>query len=186
MQSCRSASCYLPPHETTPNVLVLSAATAVAFTCVRAAQPATSPATPTEEIRPATPSAAPGTAKPKVKKPKNPNDPDEAAEEVVALSPFTVSDTDDKSWQATTTLIGSRTNQELIKVPINVDVITAEFMRDLGAFSMDVDAARFVVESTSRPGSVAQRRTHQLPRPEHGRCVAQFLHVACPVGRLQR
>jgi hypothetical protein len=66
-----------------------------------------------------------------------------ATEEVVALSPFTVSDTDDKSWQATTTLIGSRTNQELIKVPVNVDVITAEFMRDLGAFSMD-DAARFV------------------------------------------
>ena len=66
-----------------------------------------------------------------------------ATEEVIALSPFTVSDTDDKSWQATTTLIGSRTNQELIKVPVNVDVITAEFMRDLGAFSMD-DAARFV------------------------------------------
>src|SRR5687768_4801101 len=65
------------------------------------------------------------------------------ADEVVSLSPFTVSDTDDKSWQATTTLIGSRTNQELIKVPVNVDVITAEFMRDLGAFSME-DAARFV------------------------------------------
>ena len=31
-------------------------------------------------------------------------------EEVVSLSPFTVSDTDDKSWQATTTLIGSRTS----------------------------------------------------------------------------
>ena len=63
--------------------------------------------------------------------------------EVVTLSPFTVADTDDKSWQATTTLIGSRTNQELLKVPVNVDVITSEFMRDLGAFSHD-DAARFV------------------------------------------
>lgn len=66
-----------------------------------------------------------------------------SSDEVIALSPFTVSDTDDKSWQATTTLIGSRTNQELIKVPVNVDVITSEFMRDLGAFSME-DAARFV------------------------------------------
>src|ERR671919_791743 len=65
------------------------------------------------------------------------------AEEVVSLSPFTVTDVDDKSWQATTTLIGSRTNQELIKVPVNVDVITSEFMRDLGAFSME-DAAQFV------------------------------------------
>ncbi|MBL9190013.1 MAG: TonB-dependent receptor plug domain-containing protein [Opitutaceae bacterium] len=71
-------------------------------------------------------------------------------EEVVALSPFTVSDTDDKSWQATTTLIGSRTNQELIKVPVNVDVITSEFMRDLGAFSLD-DAAAFVAGVTVTP-----------------------------------
>ncbi|MEY3609248.1 MAG: hypothetical protein RLZZ447_2036 [Verrucomicrobiota bacterium] len=65
------------------------------------------------------------------------------SEEVVTLSPFTVADSDDKSWQATTTLIGSRTNQELLKVPVNVDVITSEFMRDLGAFSLE-DAARFV------------------------------------------
>jgi hypothetical protein len=65
------------------------------------------------------------------------------ADEVITLSPFTVADSDDKSWQATTTLIGSRTNQELLKVPVNVDVITSEFMRDLGAFSLD-DAARFV------------------------------------------
>jgi hypothetical protein len=72
------------------------------------------------------------------------------ADEVVSLSPFTVSDTDDKSWQATTTLIGSRTNQELIKVPVNVDVITSEFMRDLGAFSLD-DAATFVAGVTVTP-----------------------------------
>lgn len=63
--------------------------------------------------------------------------------EVVSLSPFTVSDTDDKSWLATTTLIGSRTNQELAKLPVTVDVITSEFMRDLGAFNME-DAAQFV------------------------------------------
>ena len=64
-------------------------------------------------------------------------------EEVVALSPFTVSETDDKSWLATTTLIGSRTNQDLAKLPVTVDVITAEFMRDLGAFNME-DAAQYV------------------------------------------
>ncbi|WP_414660178.1 TonB-dependent receptor plug domain-containing protein [Horticoccus sp. 23ND18S-11] len=69
--------------------------------------------------------------------------PPAAADEVIALSPFTVSDADDKSWQATTTLIGSRTNQELIKVPVNVDVITSEFMHDLALFSME-DAAAFV------------------------------------------
>ncbi|MCX6950965.1 MAG: TonB-dependent receptor plug domain-containing protein, partial [Verrucomicrobia bacterium] len=70
--------------------------------------------------------------------------------EVVALSPFTVSDTDDKSWQATTTLIGSRTNQELEKLPVTVDVITAEFMRDVGAFSLE-DAAQYVSGVTVSP-----------------------------------
>jgi ABC-type Fe2+-enterobactin transport system substrate-binding protein len=76
-----------------------------------------------------------------------------ATEEVVALSPFTVSDTDDKSWQATTTLIGSRTNQELIKVPVNVDVITSEFMRDLGRVQ------------SGRCGAVRRRRRrHAAPR----------------------
>ena len=66
-----------------------------------------------------------------------------SSDEIISLSPFTVADTDDKSWQATTTLIGSRTNQELAKLPVTVDVITAEFMRDLGAFSME-DAAQYV------------------------------------------
>ena len=64
-------------------------------------------------------------------------------DDILALSPFTVSETDDKSWLATTTLIGSRTNQELAKLPVTVDVITAEFMRDLGAFNLE-DAAQFV------------------------------------------
>ncbi len=73
-----------------------------------------------------------------------------STDEVVSLSPFTVSDTDDKSWLATTTLIGSRTNQELAKLPVTVDVITAEFMRDIGAFSME-DAAQYVAGVTVTP-----------------------------------
>jgi TonB-dependent Receptor Plug Domain len=73
--------------------------------------------------------------------PSSPSNP--ATEDILALSPFTVSETDDKSWLATTTLIGSRTNQELAKLPVTVDVITAEFMRDLGAFNLE-DAAQYV------------------------------------------
>ena len=64
-------------------------------------------------------------------------------QEVVALSPFTVREDNDKSWFATTTLIGSRTNQELARLPATVDVITADFMRDIGAFNME-DAAQYV------------------------------------------
>ena len=66
-----------------------------------------------------------------------------AEQEVVALSPFTVKEENDKTWFATTTLLGSRTNQELAKLPATVDVITADFMRDIGAFNME-DAAQYV------------------------------------------
>jgi hypothetical protein len=96
--------------------------------------------------RPATSTPAP--LKPEAKPAKAPKA--LTAEDVIELSPFTVSDTDDKSWQATTTLIGSRTNQELAKLPVTVDVITAEFMRDLGVFNMD-DAAQFVSGVTVTP-----------------------------------
>ncbi|MBL9202269.1 MAG: TonB-dependent receptor plug domain-containing protein, partial [Opitutaceae bacterium] len=122
----------------TSRLLVLSlAAAAVAAGAFAQAAQTEQPAKPTPPSAEAVPAVSPAKPRPK---PKLPGEP---ADEVIELSPFTVSDIDDKSWQATTTLIGSRTNQELIKVPVNVDVITSEFMRDLGAFSLD-DAARFI------------------------------------------
>src|SRR5258708_7286882 len=69
--------------------------------------------------------------------------------EVVELSPFRVSSSDG-SWTATTTLIGNRTQQELAKVPAAVDVLTAEFMRDLGLGSLE-DSAGFVAGLTVQP-----------------------------------
>ena len=61
----------------------------------------------------------------------------------VELSPFVVSGEAETSWVATTTLVGTRTNQELTRVPATVDVLTADFMKDLGLFTME-DAAQFV------------------------------------------
>ncbi len=70
-------------------------------------------------------------------------------DEVVHLSPFTVT-SDDDSWTATTTLVGTRTNQDLAKVPASVDVITSEFIKDLGLGSLE-DAASFVAGLTVQP-----------------------------------
>jgi hypothetical protein len=70
--------------------------------------------------------------------------------EVVSLSPFVVNTARDTSWRAATTLIGNRTNQELIKLPMTVDAITSEFMRDLQLASTE-DAARFVSGLTVLP-----------------------------------
>lgn len=70
--------------------------------------------------------------------------------EVVELSPFEVKGAGEDKWNATNTLLGNRTNQELVKVPVTVDVLTSEFMADIGVFSMD-DAAAFVAGVTSVP-----------------------------------
>jgi len=70
--------------------------------------------------------------------------------EVVVLNPFTVDAGSDNSWTATSTLVGTRTNQELSKVPASVDVLTSEFLTDLGLESMD-DAAGFVAGLTVTP-----------------------------------
>ena len=74
----------------------------------------------------------------------------DASHEVVELSPFVVDTTRDTSWRAATTLIGSRTNQELVKLPMTVDAITSEFMKDLQLNSTE-DAARFVSGLTVSP-----------------------------------
>lgn len=70
--------------------------------------------------------------------------------DVVELSPFEVKGASDDKWTATNTLLGNRTNQELVKVPVTVDVLTSEFLSDIGVFSMD-DAAAFVAGVTSVP-----------------------------------
>lgn len=71
-------------------------------------------------------------------------------EETIELSPFVVNSTKDTSWRASTTLIGNRTNQELAKVPVTVDAITSEFMKDLDLTSLE-DSARYVSGLTVSP-----------------------------------
>ncbi len=75
---------------------------------------------------------------------------DPSANDVVNLSPFTVNADEDNSWTASTTLAGTRTKQELAKVPAAVDVITAEFIKDLGLGSLE-DAGNYVAGVTVQP-----------------------------------
>lgn len=66
-----------------------------------------------------------------------------ATDEPVSLSPFEVRTDRDTGWVAASTLIGNRTNTELANVPMSVDAITSEFMRDLGVYKLE-DVAMFV------------------------------------------
>jgi outer membrane receptor protein involved in Fe transport len=62
-------------------------------------------------------------------------------DEVVELSPFVIKA--DSGWIAGTSLTGTRTNKEIQDLPISVEAITSDFMRDLNAFTLE-DAGMFV------------------------------------------
>jgi len=64
-------------------------------------------------------------------------------EETITLSPFVIETEQDIGWIATSTLIGNRTNELLVNVPISVDAITTEFMQDFDAHTLN-DVSRFV------------------------------------------
>ncbi len=64
-------------------------------------------------------------------------------DEVYELSPFVIDASGDEGWRATSTLTGSRTNQELKNVPLSVDALTPEFMEDLGVFTLE-EASSFI------------------------------------------
>ncbi len=53
--------------------------------------------------------------------------------EVIELSPFTISASEDKGYRATSTLAGSRINTSLRDVASSVSVVTAEFLKDTAA-----------------------------------------------------
>jgi len=56
-----------------------------------------------------------------------------ASGEVVTLSPFTVDASKDRGYRASNSIGGTRVNTPLKDVPMNIQVVTEELIRDLGA-----------------------------------------------------
>jgi hypothetical protein len=108
-------------------------------------------------------------------------------EETVALSPFIISTERDVGWSANDTLSATRTKQALKDVPVNIDAITADFIEDLGLFSVD-EIANFVagayapptMENDSQSGAIAFRGLQRLGGH------AKLLPLVCAVRHLQR
>lgn len=63
-----------------------------------------------------------------------PEKPKVTADAPVELSPFVVNTDADDGWLAGTTMLSTRTNQELKDVPVSIDALTKEFLLDVGAF----------------------------------------------------
>ena len=66
-----------------------------------------------------------------------------AADATVVLNPFVISTARESGWVASNTLVGSRTNEELANLPMSVDVLTGDFLRDLNAYTLD-EAATWI------------------------------------------
>jgi len=72
-----------------------------------------------------------------------------AAEEVIALPEFSVVDAEDNSWTAASSLSGTRTNVPIQNLPRSVQVLTSEFLADIGADTLS-DAVAFMTGVTSQ------------------------------------
>src|SRR5215218_8464781 len=66
----------------------------------------------------------------------------DANQETLVLSPFVVDTSKDVGYAATSTLGGTRLKSELRDVASQIDVMTAEFLDDIGALTLD-EALRF-------------------------------------------
>ena len=65
-----------------------------------------------------------------------PAGPEEETDELIVMSPFEVKADQDKGYAATSSLAGSRLNTELRDIAASVQVVTAEFMKDIGATNL--------------------------------------------------
>ena len=79
---------------------------------------------------------------------------------MVSLSPFVVVTERDTGWVASSTLLGSRTNEQLANLPMTVDVLTADFLRDMGVYEIE-DASAMIantVVTSSLAGKLDEAR----------------------------
>jgi outer membrane receptor protein involved in Fe transport len=60
--------------------------------------------------------------------------------DVIALSPFQIDASRDRGYVATQSLVATGFGQDIFKTPINITVITSEFMKDLALTSLDSTA----------------------------------------------
>ena len=68
--------------------------------------------------------------------PNSEDETDTADDQVVVLNPFVVSTDKDQGYRATNTISGSRLDTPIKNIPMPIEVITEEFVRDTGALDL--------------------------------------------------
>ena len=77
--------------------------------------------------------------------------------EIVTLSPFQVTTERDQGYAATNSVSGSRVNTAIKEIPISIQVITSEFIKDTGATDLTVFAPCFSIWTLSTDVMVSRR-----------------------------
>ncbi|OAM89808.1 TonB-dependent receptor [Termitidicoccus mucosus] len=79
-----------------------------------------------------------------------PQSPSPSDDEIVTLSVFEVTDSRDVGYHASTTLAGTGTGEDLKNIPMSVDVLTKEFLEDIGATDI-YEASRYALGGEFSP-----------------------------------
>src|SRR5262245_32696226 len=66
-----------------------------------------------------------------------------AKDETVVLSPFLVNSSESLGCRATNTISATRVNMPLVTVPQTINVLTTDFLKDMGSFDLN-EAAQYV------------------------------------------
>ncbi len=73
-------------------------------------------------------------------------------EETVQLATFTVNAEDDRGYYAPSAISGTRTKTELLNLPMNLNVLTEQFIKDIGATDL-VDIVTFTAGLAAAPAT---------------------------------
>ncbi|WP_414660366.1 TonB-dependent siderophore receptor [Horticoccus sp. 23ND18S-11] len=74
------------------------------------------------------------------------------SDEAVQLSTFTVTADDDRGYYAPSAISGTRTKTELLNLPMNLNVLTEQFIKDIGATDL-VDIVTFTAGLAAAPAT---------------------------------
>ncbi|MBC2607082.1 TonB-dependent siderophore receptor [Pelagicoccus albus] len=92
-------------------------------------------------------------------------------EEIHELSPFTVDASDDQGYRATNTISGTRLNSAIKDIPMPIEVVTEEFLRDTGSSDLRESlrySSGILLESQndfSSPGGEASQTPGKVNNP---------------------
>ncbi len=85
-----------------------------------------------------------------------------AGEEVVVLSPFTVSDRQTQGYQATNSIGGTRSNTPIKDIPLNIQVFTKDLAQDINA-TTQMDLERYNAAMVNGGADAKSSNTIQQP-----------------------